>query len=511
MKKFLKIIFITLGVLFLLVLLAVAALLIAAHDKTDRTIPAVREADLDTEALIHREAVKALDGAAERDDIDLLLDEYTMNELLYAVAAQVDIPFVETRGAYAAYGEDGELTVELPLRAAGILPTCIKGTLKAAYEDSTLTLTIASASIGKFSCTSGIVRALFLNEGNGKRIEKSMAEAGVRGSLDLPTLTLTMTSEEIAETVTALTADDPNTLLYSLLCDLCLNSPDLLEFSLGENRLWGVTLHASRLAYDPATDGPQAYPLDLNTAAAQTLALGDAVTRKNVSAVFHYYTAGYKTLNETEKAAVDALGLGENGMGVRTVSGLTMAEVLLDQSHSLAASILARAVTLSVTEGQMNTIFAGLDLIGTGTAFCYEGKVAYLALESLNVALDDRALSVSVVFNLGGKRLCGHVATACPDTGRMALDATVEQLRLGSKEMSAERTALFLRYLDGVLASQNWISANAETSVLTLDLGAALEEISEFAVLLRLGANVTMQCRRNMGTGEIQLVFRILS
>ena len=510
MKKIFKIIFICFGVLLLLILAAVIALAIAVHDKTDNTLSSVREADLGTEAFVHREAVKALDGAEGRDDIELLFDEYTMNELLYAVSAQVDIPMVETRGAYADYGADGSLSVELPLRVAGVLPTCIKGTLKASYENETLTLTIARASIGKFSCTSGIIRALFLNAGNGKKIQESMGEAGVSGKLDLPALTLTMTSAEIAKTVATLTADDPNTILYSLLCDLCLNSPDLLEFSLGENRLWGVTLHASRLAYDPAADGAQAYPLDLETAAAQTLSLGNRLTRENVSAVFHYNTSGYKTLNEDEKAKVDALGLSENGMGVRTVSELTMAQVLLDQSHSLAASILAHAVTISVTEDQMNTIFAGQDIIGTGTAFCHEGKIAYLALESVNVALDDRALSVSVVFNLGGKRLCGHVATVCPDTERMALDATVEQLRLGSKEMSAARTTLFLQYLDSVLTSQNWISADAETATLTLDLGKALNEIYEFKPLLALGANVTMQCRRNLGEGEIELVFHIL-
>lgn len=511
MKKLLKILFSVIGILVLLVVIAAVALAIAVHDKTDRTLPAVREADLQTDAFLHREAVKALDGAAEKDDISLLFDEYTMNELLYAIASGLDLPMVEAKGAYAAYGDDGALSVELPLRVAGVVPTCLKGTLKASYENQVLTLTIERASVGKFSCTSGIIRTFVLTRGVEKRIQKGMAEAGIKGTLDLRALTLSMTSAEIADTVTALTKDDPNTILYALLCDLSLNSPDLLEFSLGENHLWGVTLHASRLAYDPAADGAISYPLDLGSAAASTVShSGSGLSRENVSAVFHYYTSGYKTLNEDEKKAVDALGLADNGMGVRTVTPMSMAGVLLDQSHSLAASIASHAFTLSVTEGQMNTIFAGLDVIGAGTAF-YDGeKVAYLALEDIDVCLNDNALSVSVIFNLGGKRLCGHLSTVCPDSDRMALDATVDELRLGAKVMSEARTSLFLQYLDSVLTSENWISANAATATVTLDLGAALEELSEFAVLLRLSPGTAMQCRRNMGQGEIQLVFHIL-
>ncbi len=510
MKKIPKILLTVIATVVVLVLVAVAALAIAVYDGSDRTLPSVREADMGLNAFVHREAVKALDGAAEKDDISLLLNEYAMNELLYAVASQVKIPMVETRGAYATYGEDGALSLELPVRAAGILPTRVTGTLKATYTDSVLTLTVERASLGKFPCTSGIVRALVLNGGNQKRFQAALTDAGIYGTLDLQSLSFFMTSAEIADTVAAQTKDDPNALLYELLCDLCLNSPDLLEFSFGENRLYGVVLHADRLAYHPETDGELSYPLDLASAAESTRALYEnGLTRENVSPVFHYYASGYRALNETEKAAVDALGLGENGMGVRTVSALTMAEVLTDQSAGLAASILNRAVTLTVTERQMNTIFAGLNVIGSGVAFCSDRKVAYLSLEAVDIALGDRELRVSVVLNVNGKRLCGHVSTVCPDSDRMALDAQITELRLGEKAMNAGRTALFLRYLDGVLDSQVWVSADAQTSTLTLDLGAALEELSDFAVLLRLSSATDMQCRRIGSQGQLQLLFRL--
>ncbi len=508
--KLLKILLIIIASVIGLVLVAAIALAIAVHDTTDNTIPAVREADADLETVIHREAVESLDNAPEKDDITLLLDEYAMNEVLYAVTQELDIPMVEMRGAYAAYGEDGALSVEIPIRAAGIFQTCIKGTLKVTYEENVLTATVEQAKVGKFSCTSGIIRTFVLNSSNQKKFQKALSDADIKGTLDLRNLSVSMTADELSDTVTALTKDDPNTLLYALLCDLCLKSPDMLEFSFGENRLYGVTLHASRLAYDSATDGALSYPLDLDSARASTLALSEnGLTRKNVSSVFHYYTSGYETLGDEDKAKVDALGLTDNGKGVRNVSELTMAQVLLNQSGGLAASILNHAVTFTVTEHQMNTIFAGLDVIGTGVAFYSDSKVAYLALEDIDIALGNYALDVTVVLNLNGKRICGHVSTDCPDTNRMALDAQITELRLGSEVMNEKRTSLFLQYLDTVLESQNWISANAETSTLTLDLGAALEGQSEFATLLGLSSTLDMQCREVGGEGQIQLVFHI--
>ena len=511
MKKLIKGILILIGVIILTIIVGAVALVIAVRDTSDRTIPAVREANLDLSAFLHREAVKTLDGADERSDLSLLLNEYEMNELLFAIASDTDIPMVRPVGAYAAYGEDGALSVEIPLRVAGIAPTCIKGTLKVTYTDQVMALTVANASIGRFDCTSGLIRTFFLNAGNEKRFQKQLEAAGFHGKLDLRSLSLTMTSAEIAQTVSALTEDDPNHLLYALLCDISLNSPDILEFSFGENRLYGVILHADHLAYDPARDGELSYPLDLDSAAANTQALSEnGLTRENVYPVFHYYTSGYRTLNDSEKAAVDALGLPENGLGVRTVTPLTMAEVLADQSGSLVASILNRAVTLTVSEQQMNTILAGLNIIGSGAAFYYDGKVAYLALEDIDVVPENRALAVTVVLNVGGKRLCGHISADCPDSDRMALDAEITELRLGEKVMSSERTSLFLQYLDGVLASQNWICADAQTETLTIDLGAVLTEQSEFAALLRFDSTIAMQCRKTAGNGQLQLLFHLI-
>ena len=102
MKKALKVILTVFGILFLLLLIAAIALALAVHDKTDRTIQAVKDADLDTETILHREMVNALDGAEGKDDVALLLDEYTVNELLYSIVSRAEIPFVTPVGAYAA-------------------------------------------------------------------------------------------------------------------------------------------------------------------------------------------------------------------------------------------------------------------------------------------------------------------------------------------------------------------------------------------------------------------------
>lgn len=510
MKRFFKVFFLFIGVLVLLTIIAAVAFSVAVYDTTDHTLPAVREANADPETLIHREAVKALTAAEESDELSLLLDETAMNELLFAITQSVDLPMADLQGAYAAYGEDGSLSVELPVRVAGMIPTCLKGTLRVTYVDRVLTLTILRASVGKLSCTSGLVRLLLLNRMTEDALTQAMTDAGISASLDLSSLTLVMTAGQICSTVSALTCDDPNTALYALLADICLDSPELLRFSFGEDRLYGVTVSLDRLAYDPATDGEIPYPVDLDAAAEQTRAMLDrGVTRENVSTVFRYFASGYRTLTDEEKAVADGLGLHENGAGVRSFPASSMVDVMADQSYGLAASILNRAVTLTVTERQINTVLAGLDIIGTGTAFCHDGNVAYIALESIRMGLDDRELRVSVVLRLGQKRLCGYVRTTCPDSTDLKVTAQIDDLRLGRENMNAERLSLFLQYLNSALAGENWICADASASTLTLDFATVLNETDAYAPLLSSRYSLTVQCRRIASQGQLELVFRI--
>ena len=498
--------------LFTLLIAAFVAFAIAVRDTSDNTVKSVRDANLSVGQFADREIVCALEDFKNGDDVKLLFDEYAVNELLFGIASSVDIPLIKPVGAYALYKENGALHVEIPVKFAGVVPTCVKATAKISYTDERFKIVVEDAFVGNLSCTGGLIRTLFLNDANGRKWKNDMLKAGILCDLDLNELSFSMTADQIGQTISNLTGSDPNGMLYRLISDLALKSPDLLEFSFGENGYYGVTLHASRLAYDPETDGEMSYPLDIGAAAEKTKALYDkGVTSKNVSAVFHYYVSGYGSLDkEVEKPLVDALGLKDNGTGVRTVDKLTMAQVLMDQSGGIGASILNHAATVTVTEKQLNTILAGLDVVGAGTAFKYRDKLAYVTLEDIDVRLFDRQLKLCVVLNLNGKRLCGCIDAACPDTQRLTLSAAINSLRLGKETMNERRVSFFLQYIDDVLKSENWIYSNPDERVLTLDMQAALEGVSDYATLLRMYSNVNMQCRRPYDKGQLQLVFHIV-
>ncbi|MBP5177329.1 MAG: hypothetical protein ILP02_01960, partial [Clostridia bacterium] len=151
-----------------------------------------------------------------------------------------------------------------------------------------------------------------------------------------------------------------------------------------------------------------------------------------------------------------------------------------------------------------------LDVVGAGTAFKYRDKLAYVTLEDMDVRLFDRQLKLCVVLNLNGKRLCGYIDAACPDTQRLTLSAAINSLRLGKETMNERRVSFFLQYIDDVLKSENWIYSNPDERVLTLDMQAALEGVSDYATLLRMYSDVNMQCRRPYDKGQLQLVFHII-
>ena len=512
MKKFLKIFLISLAVVVGLIIILLVAISIAVWDTTDNTPSDIREANVDLETFIDKEAVDTLDDAENKDDFAVLFDEHAMNELIFAIAAKVKVPFALVNGAYVAYAEsNGALQVEIPVKFLGFVPTCLKARVKIAYENGTFSVVVEDAKVGNFTCTDGIVKLFVLNDINGRKWQKDLTDAGIYCSLDINSLSVTMTGEQITETVGKLTEKDPNNLLYTLICDLSLNDEQLLTFSFGEDGKYGVTLHAQRLAYDEETDGEIAYPLDFATAADQTAAkFAYGVNKTNVSVVFRYFVSGYDTLTDPEKKIADALGLKSNGSGVRSVNKLTMTQVLLNQSAGMEASLINHAATVTVTEKQINTILAGLDVIGVGTAFCYNDKLAYLALEDVVASISDRTLRLCVVFSLNGKRLCGYLDTTCPDADKLAVNAQINVLRLGKKQMTTKQVSTFLRYLDGVLENENWIYTDAEENVVVIDMEKALEGLTEYGGILRMYSSVSMQCRKVSGKGQLQLVFHVV-
>ena len=508
MKKFLLIFFISLASIVTLSVVAFAAVCISVADETDNTPDNIRTADVDLEQFINREAVKALDGVGEKDEVSLLFDEYAMNELVYAIAREVKLPMVEVVGAYVTYAENGALKAEVPLKFSGFVSTCLKAGIKISFENGVFTVTLEDAYVGNFALTDGAIRVFVLNDFNGRNWQKDLEKAGICGTLDLNDLSFSMTVNEICDTIANLTEKDPNGKLYRLVCDLALKSEDLIDFYFGEGGYYGVTLNTGKLAYDQVTDGAISHPLDLDSAAESTRYwLDKGVTPKNVSSVFHYYVSGYDALSDKEKADVNALGLTENGMGVRTVSPASMAQVFADQTGGLAASLINRRVTLTVSDEQMNTILACLDVIGAGTAFCHGDKLAYLTLESIDIFLDDHNFRLLLTFNLNGKRLCGYIDADCPDTDRMAIYAHITQIRIGKLALTNEHVSTFLSYLNDILSAENWIYADDAENIVTLDMEQAIAESGGYGIMFARDPSVSMRCRKLSGKGQLQMVF----
>lgn len=511
MKKLIKILIFAFGSLVGLTLIAVVAVSVAVYDTTDNTPAAIREANADLETLINRQAVAALAGAEEKSEVGFLLNEYHMNEIVYAITREIKLPLVRLGGAYVKYAENGAIQAEIPIKFLGMIPTCVKARVRISYVDNVLSVTVESASVGNLDLSSGVLKALFLSEASGKKWRAELADSGIFMSLDMRTLTAKMTFDEIEKTVATLTYGDKNALLYSLVLSLALRDESLIGFSFGEEGLYGVTLKTDNISYDPAADGDIAYPVDFAAAKDKTLEkLRSGIEAARSPLLFRYCVSGYEALSESEKAAADELGLDKRESGVRSVNKLTMAQVLLDQTGGLEASLLNRAATVTVTERQLNAIMAGLDVIGAGTAFYDGSDLSYLALEGITAKISDGNLRVAVVFNLNGKRLCGYIDSACPDSAKLAVDAQINVLRLGRIDLTDRDVSLFLGYTDAVLSDENWIYADLDASTLTIDMQAALEKVSEYAYLMKVYSDVSMRLKVVSGKGQLQMVFRLI-
>lgn len=488
MKKAIRWIFAIIAVLLLAVIVTGVVLTVMIHEKRDVTDPTVAAKKRGLRTVLNSHMEADLTAARESGEARFLFSEQDLKFLFYAILQSIDPPSGVTLSGVDVTVADGNYTLAVSARI-GVMPTVLRAGLSFAESAGSYSVTLTQASAGSLEVVRGLGR-LILRRADAAKIEQSLASVNLFCMVNLDTMTVTFTKENILRTAATLTGGEEDATLLHLLLDVFLDHESLLSLSLGNNNLLGAVLHLARIRYSTEERGALPYTYDFDAVARQveTLLAAGAVTEAQVSPVFRLLVKGYASLSDQDKAALEGVDLTSVGVidketyrGMMEKEQRSLSDLLTNDQFFLSSGALLPTFGVKITDDMLTEVLRSMDFVGFSLAFsgADTGRVAYVVIEQFNLLATENHIDLEMIVNINGVQTVMTAALSAPPAAGVAINAKVDSVMLGEEPLTEAQRRELLTYLASAAAGVDFIAFNAEEETVTLRFAEAIAGLSE--------------------------------
>lgn len=488
MKKAIKWIFAIIAVLLLAVIVTGVVLTVMIHEKRDVTDPTVAAKKRGLRTVLNSHMEADLTVARESGEARFLFSEQDLKFLFYAILQSIDPPSGVTLSGVDVTVADGNYTLAVSARI-GVMPTVLRAGLSFTESAGSYSVTLTQASAGSLEVVRGLGR-LILRRADAAKIEQSLASVNLFCMVNLDTMTVTFTKENILRTAAALTGGEEDATLLHLLLDVFLDHESLLSLSLGNNNLLGAVLHLARIRYSTEERGALPYTYDFDAVARQveTLLAAGLVTEEQVSPVFRLLVKGYASLSDQDKAALEGVDLTsvdvtdkETYRGMMEKEQRSLSDLLTNDQFFLSSGTLLPTFGVKITDDMLTEVLRSMDFVGFSLAFsgADTGRVAYVVIEQFNLLATENHIDLEMIVNINGVQTVMTAALSAPPAAGVAINAKVDSVMLGEEPLTEAQRRELLTYLASAAAGVDFIAFNAEEETVTLRFAEAIAGLSE--------------------------------
>lgn len=488
MKKAIRWIFAIIAVLLLAVIVTGAVLTVMIHEKRDVTDPTVAAKKRGLRTVLNSHMEADLTAARESGEARFLFSEEDLKFLFYAILQSIDPPSGVTLSGVDVTVADGNYTLAVSARI-GVMPTVLRAGLSFAESAGSYSVTLTQASAGSLEVVRGLGR-LILRRADAAKIEQSLASVNLFCMVNLDTMTVTFTKENILRTAATLTGGEEDATLLHLLLDVFLDHESLLSLSLGNNNLLGAVLHLARIRYSTEERGALPYTYDFDAVARQveTLFAAGAVTEAQVSPVFRLLVKGYASLSDQDKAALEGVDLTSVGVtdketyrGMMEKEQRSLSDLLTNDQFFLSSGALLPTFGVKITDDMLTEVLRSMNFVGFSLAFsgADTGRVAYVVIEQFNLLATENHIDLEMIVNINGVQTVMTAALSAPPAAGVVINAKVDSVMLGEEPLTEAQRRELLTYLASAAAGVDFIAFNAEEETVTLRFAEAIAGLSE--------------------------------
>lgn len=488
MKKVIRWIFAIIAVLLLAVIVTGVVLTVMIHEKRDVTDPTVAAKKRGLRTVLNSHMEADLTAARESGEARFLFSEQDLKFLFYAILRSIDPPPGVTLSGVDVTVADGNYTLAVSAKL-GVMPTVLRAGLSFAETAGSYSVTLTQASAGSLEVVRGLGR-LILRRADAAKIEQSLASVNLFCMVNLDTMTVTFTKENILRTAATLTGGEEDATLLHLLLDVFLDHESLLSLSLGNNNLLGAVLHLARIRYSTEERGVLPYTYDFDAVAQQVEALLAAglVTEEQVSPVFRLLVKGYASLSDQDKAALEGVDLTSVGVtdketyrGMMEKEQRSLSDLLTNDQFFLSSGALLPTFGVKITDDMLTEVLRSMNFVGFSLAFsgADTGRVAYVVIEQFNLLATENHIDLEMIVNINGVQTVMTAALSAPPAAGVAINAKVDSVMLGEEPLTEAQRRELLTYLASAAAGVDFIAFNAEEETVTLRFAEAIAGLSE--------------------------------
>ena len=487
MKKTVKWILSIVAILIVAVIVTGIVLAVMIHEKRDVTNASVIARGWNLRTVLDSHFEADLSSARESDEAAFLFSEEDLKFLFYAILREIDPPPGIALNGVDVTVSEGVYTLAVSAKF-GVMPTVLRVGLSFREAEGSYSITLTQASAGSLEVVRGLGHWI-LSCTDAAKIEQSLASVNLFCMVNLDTMTVTFTKENILRTAATLTGGEEDATLLHLLLDVFLDHESLLSLSLGNNNLLGAVLHLARIRYSTEERGALPYTYDFDAVARQVEALLAAglVTEEQVSPVFRLLVKGYASLSDQDKAALEGVDLTsvdvtdkETYRGMMEKEQRSLSDLLTNDQFFLSSGALLPTFGVKITDDMLTEVLRSMNFVGFSLAFsgADTGRVAYVVIEQFNLLATENDIDLEMIVNINGLQTVMTAALSAPPAAGVAINAKVDSVMLGEEPLTEAQRRELLTYLASA-ADVDFIAFNAEEETVTLRFAEAIAGLSE--------------------------------
>ncbi len=464
-------------------------------DDTNDTNTAIAEKNVTLEDALVHQAVCALENTSDDRAVTLRLNEYDMNEILYAVSKGIEIDGVEIISIYVKFYPD-EYKIFIPVKILGI-KSLVSGNLKLYEVENVIHAQIHDMKIGNLGSGS-IEAALGAFE---KSIISALEKLHITSVVEGDSVRAEISRENLALMIGELTEESPSRGLILAVYDLFMLRTNSVSLNLDIPEECSVVVDFSTFG------GSSSEQFDSFRPTVSGYVSNGIANKDNLNPLSKYYVNGYERLKDEEKEQVDTAfapfmsveaiaahkGLIKRAGTLENVFNL----LVRDPFENVFAGLLGGSL-LNISGDSVSDVLGCIDLVGlTVPLVSYrDNSTTYIIIQSMRANIFDGGLTISVEVNANGFVLPVSVTVAVAPSPLTGITGVLTGISVGTVSLVGEDLVYMHNYLcdslalDGITFTPENLGVLVDlTKLIKLDLGFLGKTPSKFYISCEDGSS----------------------
>lgn len=514
MKKLIKFIF---GLFFFLLFIVIVIAIVIGILLFDNSHKGEKIEATDSE-VVSSLTFNALETAKPDSKLSYTFDVITLNSLLGAISNSIKLDPLKINNIYTTYDnlEDDDnyndtITLYIPLNIY-FYDTCLIATINVtANDDSTFTLAITQAKIGKVDSNFFLIKTALDKAFNPEIVENELNKLGYNVDCDYidGVFLLTLSANDIIDLVIKNAGDN---ILYKTTLELIKQNPDLysVNFS-GKSK--GFEINLNTLSSEINNSKSFEYnsnPEEKAITKAEKLLTDGIIDQKQVPYVVDYLVRGYDNIEEEAQNVVKKINFSsinilvpENYKGIVSRKDTNILGVIASSTATI--SPLSPTVNVNLDDDNINAIIDDEKIIGKTFAFQKDNLINYITIGNIYITTNDHEIVLSVLADLNGKEIKMDVTLKADQIGtNYAITTTLTDVKIGSLEFDNDLQLALLNYLNDNVKS-DVIKINPQAKTVTFDFNSYFND-SSLVALNAIKDHITKQIEVFDGYIQVRLI-----